>query len=530
MTVVTEETLGVVPDSPSELFEFNRELLIQEAIVIAEITGAGIVPIKNKVPKQSGWQHKTAKNPEQIREALSQSWVNGAGVLLPADKYCVVDTDTAEAEQWAREELPETFTVQTLKGYHRYYSVPGPIKQDRSVIRDGVDVLTGQNYAVYVGSVHPDTEQVEYRHTDSSRDIESLPASLYERLKTDAEGKTSGTAGKAISGASTASVEVSESASKNAEDVIARLKPQTRARLNDTSDGRDGRVYSVVLSLLQSGCGGVADVMAVLLKYPLRDKVLEQPDPWKYLSHKVRSAQEYIAENPAQRMTLPYWRRLLSGASLKAGYRKVLQAIGYMAFTQSKEQGRDVTRLTLSQRDVALGAGMSKPAARKWINQAVDDKFLKKITDPSQGSGYATVYLLTVPRTGDFAGVEQREVTGIDVGHDAFRHGALASALPVFHELHYGPGSVKELHERMGGKSSVQTTRNNLNKLKDADIAENEKKIWKLTEDYELKLDVYAIKAGTFGKREQQKEQNEIEREFWGIVCRNRTEWEAERV
>ncbi|MGW2566841.1 bifunctional DNA primase/polymerase [Streptomyces sp. NPDC001537] len=534
----TEDAVEV-PDSPSELFEFNRETLISEAISIAEKTGAGIVPVKNKVAKQTGWQRKAAKNPEQIREVLSQSWVNGAGVLLP-DRYCVVDTDTPEAEQWAKEHLPETFTVQSLKGYHRYYSVPGAIRQDRSKIRDGVDVLSRRNYAVYVGSVHPDTGQVEYCHTGSSRDIAPLSEWLYEQLKTDAEGKMPGNSSQAVSethrdfqGLPAEEVQVSESAAKNAEDAIAYLtdnKPGTLEDMHDTSEGRHYRFNSVVLSLLQSGCVTTEEVYAVLARFPLWGRALTQSDPMGYLAKNVKSAQEYIAENPAQRMTLLYWRRLISGASLKPGYRKVLESIGNMAFRQSKEQGRDVTRLVLPQRDVALGAGMTPPAARKWIDQAVADKLLMKVTDPAKGSGYATVYLLTIPRTGDFAGLQQREVTGIDVGHDAFRHKALSSAVSVFHELHYGPGTVNELHERMGGKSSLQTTRNNLNKLKGAEIAEKEKKIWKLAEDYELKLDLYAVKAGTFGKREQQKEQNEIDREYWGIIRRNRAEWEGERV
>lgn len=510
------EVLESVPDSPAELFEFNRETLIAEAIAIAERTRAGIVPLRDKVAKLSGWQNNPKKTPQSIRDSLSRKDVNGAGVLLP-DGFCVVDTDTAEAEQWASKNLPPTFTVQTRKGYHRYYSAPGPIRQSRSGIHSGVDVLSRSNYAVYVGSVHPDTGQVEYRHTDRDRAIESLPQWLYERLRDQGEGKRAEKPRKARKGTPTA-VEVSESAATNAQEVIAYLtshRPNTLDNLKDVSDGRDKRVYQVVLSLLQSGCGGVDDVMAVLSQFPLWGKVTEQKDPMAYLTHKVESAQTFIEENPAQ-LTVLHWRRKVSGANLKPGLMKVLDAIGYEAFRQTKERGQEVTRLTLSKRAVALGSAMSKDSAAKWMRKAEEERWIKKVSEPSKGSSYATVYLLTLPRSGAGA-----EVVNIDVGHDAFRHGVLASALPVYKELHRGAGKVSELVARMGNAVTSKTMRNNLGKLEKANVAGKEKMVWSLNDDHELSLDLYAIQTGVMGKREEQKEKDQVNREYWKLRRNN---------
>lgn len=525
------EVLESVPDSPAELFEFNRETLITDAIEVSERFGARIVPLNGaKEPLMADWPNNAVRTRSQITKELSGWHVKGAGVVLPSG-YCVVDTDTAEAEQWAQQQLPETFTVQTHKGYHRYYSVPGPIRQDRQGIHSGVDILNGKNYLVYVGSVHPDTGQVGYFHTDRDRAVSELPERLYEQLNTDAEGKRARTAGKAVSeayrdfqGLLNDSMEVSESAAANADQVIEYLtenRPVTLDKMHDTSDGRNDRFYFVVLSLLQSGCGNAEEIYAVLARFPLWGKALAKGNPSKYLTDNVNTAQEFIAENPAERMTLPYWRRMVNGASLKPGYMKVLDAIGQEAFRQSKQIGNDVTRLTLSSRMVGIGSSMSFRNASTLINKAVKDKWLFKITDPVKGSGYAPVYLLTVPKTGPFATVEEREVVSIDGGHDAFRHGALASAAPVYKELQRGSGTAKDLHERTGKATSIQALRKNLNKLKDAEIAYPEKSVWKLAEDHDFKLDYYAEKIGTLGKREEQKEQYRVEREYWALRNKN---------
>lgn len=509
------------PDTPAELFTFNREVMISEAIDIHERTGAGIVPLVDKVAKLKDWQNNPKESPQQIRDSLSNAWVNGAGVLLP-DGFCVVDTDTAEAEGWARENLPATFTVRTKKGYHRYYSTPGPVRQSRSGIHPGVDVLTKRNYAVYVGSVHPDTGQVEYRHTNPSAPIAALPEWLYGKLSGEVKAKVptprkprSDPVGGAEPAAPLTAVE-------NARDVIAYLeknRPNTLANLNNTGDGRDSRVYRVVCSLLQSGAGDVDDVVAVLSQYPLWGKVTEQEEPMAYITHKVESARAFIEANPAERMTVLYWRRRVSGANVKTGLLKVLDAIGFEAFRLSKMTGNEATRITLSKRKVALGAAMTPTTALRWIGEAEKGGWLKKVSNPGKGSGFAPVYLLTVPRIGTAA-----EVVNVDVGHDVFRHGVLSSALPVYKELHKGSGKVKELAERMGNTVTTQTLRNNLTKLETAKVAEKEKMVWSLTEDHEIALDVYAVEVGVMGKRDQQKEQYEEQQKAWAAYREMRSQ------
>lgn len=490
----------LTPDSPAVLFSFDRERLIREAVAIHELTGAGIVPLKGKVAALKDWREKAKRSPQAIRDSLGNQWVTGAGVLLEAT-HCVVDTDTPEAEQWARENLPATLTVKTLKGYHRYYTVPNPVRQDRSKLHPGVDVISQRNYTLYVGSVHPDTGQVEYAYINESRAISALPDDMVQTLSAPRAKRPKGASiPKQRVGVEPSPLPMLESG----EDVSAilervRKKPSLIAMMNDTSDGRDNRIYRATCSLVQSGCTTTSHVMAVLSLYPLWQKVTEAEDPHAYITHKVESAHRFIAENPAKRMTVAYWQGMVAGAKLSSGMLKVLCGIGMEAARQTQLTGNEATRITIGKRSLGLWSAMGPTPALRWLKKAEEEHWLKRVSDPGRVTGYAPVFLLTVP----YGQKEEAEVVVVDFGHDAFRHGALKAALPVYMELHRGSGKADELAERIG--SNVVTTRKNLNKLKDAEVADKAKMVWSLNEDHDLKLDAYAEKVGTLGRRDADK-------------------------
>jgi len=62
----------------------------------------------------------------------------------------VIDTDNEEAEKQCKS-LPETFTIQTAKGYHRYYYCP---EWTQTVHDEGLDIQSNGSYVVGPGSLH----------------------------------------------------------------------------------------------------------------------------------------------------------------------------------------------------------------------------------------------------------------------------------------------------------------------------------------------------------------------------------------
>lgn len=487
------------PDGPAEFFvrkgsdtspargtPFDRDAMIREALDIAERTGAGIVPLVNKAARLKDWQNNPKRSPQAIRGSLSNPWVNGAGVLLP-DGFCIVDTDTADAEEWARQNLPPTFTVKTRKGYHRYYSTPGPIRQDRSGIHPGVDILSRRNYAVYVGSVHPDTGRVEYHHTDSSAPIGALPEWLYRKLKPRTPATHRGI--------------------PKTGDGQFTITPLTLERMNDTSNGRDTRVYQVVCSLLQSGAKDVEDVITVLSPYPLWGKVEEQENPDAYINHKVGSALRFIAENPAG-MTVEGWRSAVAGSGemMKVGLNKALEAIGLMAQEQSIDQGREITRLTISSRTLSERSSMTRRSASDQLKRAVEAGWLK--LDNRGGyrqSAHANEYLLTIPASAAVTSAPAACAV-INPGHDAFNKGGLMTEYKTLNAIASESGKTKDLAERTG--QDERAVRRHTGKLREAELVNKQGLIWNAAPDLPGRLDRYAEENGLSGKAENRRIQH----------------------
>lgn len=132
--------------------------------------GIRVFPIKpkDKVPACKSWDDYTATPAE------TQKWVNYGVALGHPGGLAVTDTDTPEAEAWAKRTLPYTpFSVRTGKGVHRYYLIAQ--HAPNFIHRDGhtIEFRNHGQYVVGPGSLHK-TGHV-YTADPWNREFEKLP-------------------------------------------------------------------------------------------------------------------------------------------------------------------------------------------------------------------------------------------------------------------------------------------------------------------------------------------------------------------
>lgn len=123
--------------------------------------GASFVRVKarNKAAFEKDWQ----KNPytaEGIKPFLEAG--ENYGILGGVGNLVILDADSSIIEDYAKELLPETFTVKSGGGekFHHYFRLEKPIKPIALTGKDGKNLghLKGAGgYVVGPGSVHPDT-------------------------------------------------------------------------------------------------------------------------------------------------------------------------------------------------------------------------------------------------------------------------------------------------------------------------------------------------------------------------------------
>lgn len=103
-----------------------------------------------KRPFETKWQETAnySHDSPQLKEWLEAG--ENYGVLCTGD-LVVVDTDTVAMEKKLRDLLPQTFTVKTMKGYHRYFLCQGV--PSRKI--DGLDLQSDNRQVVGPGSIHP---------------------------------------------------------------------------------------------------------------------------------------------------------------------------------------------------------------------------------------------------------------------------------------------------------------------------------------------------------------------------------------
>lgn len=124
-----------------------------------------------KAPIEKGWQTTPYQTPDRLAEKYSPGanlgirtgMVEGASVGL-----VVVDLDSADAIEWAKENLPTTpIRTVTGRGEHWFYRHPGtgPIRNGVKLRGRAIDVRGDGGQVVAPGSIHPQTRR-PYREAE----------------------------------------------------------------------------------------------------------------------------------------------------------------------------------------------------------------------------------------------------------------------------------------------------------------------------------------------------------------------------
>ena len=126
--------------------------------------GLSMLPILHGSKKPAiRWEEFQHRQPTE--EELA-GWFRGTNHQLAivcgeVSGVIVIDTDSAEAEIWARQNLPETpLMAQTPKGWHRYYKWAGQQVRNKARIKTGIeglalDIRGDGGYVLAPGSLHP---------------------------------------------------------------------------------------------------------------------------------------------------------------------------------------------------------------------------------------------------------------------------------------------------------------------------------------------------------------------------------------
>ncbi len=139
---------------------------LAETILSLLKRGWSIIPIRHatKKPLLSSWEEYGICQPEldEWRSWLRQ-WpgcgiavVYGGCITEPGQQVVCMDTDTPEQEAWvvAHEDLPQTPTVETADGFHRYFLAPAGLDHFNGD-GDRPEIRAGNHYSLLPPSVHP---------------------------------------------------------------------------------------------------------------------------------------------------------------------------------------------------------------------------------------------------------------------------------------------------------------------------------------------------------------------------------------
>ncbi|MCP4035315.1 MAG: bifunctional DNA primase/polymerase [bacterium] len=195
---------------------------LQDEIKQAYERGWSFTPLDGKVPKRRRWQKEKRATLEDTLD-----WAASGNVGLrtgTASGVVVIDLD--EGADTEGLELPQTVSVVTGSGgRHLYYLCPtAAIGNSVSKLGQHIDVRADGGQVVFVGSIHPDTQQPYVWEAGLSPDeveMAVLPASIIERLNNGAE-------------ATAATETQSEYASAALRDECARVASAEQGARNDT--------------------------------------------------------------------------------------------------------------------------------------------------------------------------------------------------------------------------------------------------------------------------------------------------------
>ena len=143
-----------------------------------------------------------------------------------------------------------------------------------------------------------------------------------------------------------------------------------------------------------------------------------------------------------------------------------------------------------------------------------------RICDPLTRTVASSAQSYCLPLDGVSIPLRMREsrsdpIDSLDMGHDAFRWGALGSAMgTALHLQSVKKSGAKDLHAALGTKS-LSTIFRHLKKMQEAGVAINEGGIWRWVGPSNDYLIQYAQISGTSGKGALAKIQHDLDRRGW---------------
>lgn len=291
------------PDRPAEI-DLSRLGLVSALAHAA--AGYPVAPLIGKrVPHGGGRMRAGTTDPAQIHRWW-QDPRRGVGIVLDGLGLVVLDVDGPEGERsLARlagpgglESLPPTYEVKTSKGRHLYYRTPPGVEMIRSQMgrhhgRPELDIkLTWLMVVPGSTSASGHLYTASWDCVPGVEELPYVPAEVWGQIEERAQRASVDPAGTNRSDGNSRSVPVRWGHGTRV--VLEGSVGQRLERLlSDVSDGRDPRVFEVVLFLLRRGVAA-QDVWATLVDSPLGAKVRRQPDPMAYFAHKVASARACI--------------------------------------------------------------------------------------------------------------------------------------------------------------------------------------------------------------------------------------------
>ena len=167
------------------------------ALALASI-GIHVFPCKARAKEPAtphGFKDATV-DPEQIaRWRHAEPSRNVAAATGAVSGVFVIDVDgpTAEAELRKLGDLPETATVFTARGAHRWFEYPDAtcIRNSASKLAPGVDVRGEGGFVLVPPSIHPSGRR--YRWGESGTTIAAAPSWLTEKVSAPASGVAAAT-------------------------------------------------------------------------------------------------------------------------------------------------------------------------------------------------------------------------------------------------------------------------------------------------------------------------------------------------
>ncbi|WP_431889247.1 bifunctional DNA primase/polymerase [Nocardiopsis alba] len=480
--------------SKQDLFNEYQEERIEGALYMASL-GFKIVPVEGKYPKHKGWYDLALSDPEEITKALSRKGVSGYGYVI-GQSHILIDADN-EAALRVFQTYGPTVTITTGKGEHRLYRLPKgvKVKSGTDIFKDApydIDVVSGaKNIAIGPGSLHFDKDTQEYTgHIYSSWMDEEIAELINDHLKIIDRQSRGISTPQQTSGSS-----FQKTGFTCTNGGFVTPKPEIQEMLNDTSDGKNDRIFRIAVALLRQ-TGDITSTIDIIEHSPV-GKAINRSHSYfvstvnnAAKSDGPRNNSEYAPEIVSEWLTRET-QRYTKAQDLKALHAIMEHSGGHMEFPLSGGQ-------------FGLLSSTSRATARRKLAMFVENGTLVIISKPESMSREATIY--GIPKTQETAraaegeGVPQQtsgssfQKTGMtwdntkemDASEDQWFWGAYVSWFPTVAALLDGAQSIKDVSEKTGRTYSAESRI--LRQMFFKGILLKEKRTYRLQEDYAERL------------------------------------------